>query len=700
MSRPLRVLIIEDSEDDVALVLRELRRAGYEPEFQRVETAEEMKEALAGQKWEIVICDYAMPRFNAPAALRVLRESGIDIPFIIVSGTIGEDTAVEVMKAGAHDYIMKWNLKRLVPAIERELREAELRRAKRRAEEELRESENKFRELFHNANDAIFLNRVSEEGRLDKFLEANQVACQRLGYSREEFLGMSLEQIIAPERLDETLEALRQLLAQGHVSFETVHIAKDGSKIPVEVNVRVFTLNRNRVALSVARDITERKRAEEKIYRLAYYDALTELPNRALFIDRVAWGIVQARRNQMAAAVIFLDLDRFSTINDTLGSEVGDRLLQGVAQRLTGSLRETDLAARVGGDDFAVLALVAHAEDGARVAENILEALRPAFEIDDHKLYVTASIGVSIYPYDGDDAHNLLKNAGAAMQLAKEQGGNGYQFFTPSMHTLGLKRLLLESNLRRALERQEFVLHYQPQVEVETGKTIAVEALIRWQNPERGLVAPGEFIPLAEDTGLIVPIGEWVLHTACSQCKSWQKLGFPQARVSINLSARQFQQPNLVQLIADALAGSKLDPNCLELELTENVVMKNPEQAAATLRRLKEIGVSISLDDFGTGYSSLSYLKNLPIDGLKIDRSFVRDLTSDPNDAAIIMAVITLAHSLKLKVIAEGVENEEQLSFLRLLRCDAVQGYFYSRPMPAEAVREWLFKGQYTAGAT
>lgn len=700
MGRPLRVLIIEDSEDDVALVLRELRRAGYEPEFQRVETAEEMKGALAGQKWEIIICDYAMPRFNAPAALRVLRESGIDIPFIIVSGTIGEDTAVEVMKAGAHDYIMKWNLKRLVPAVERELREAELRRAKRRAEEELRESENKFRELFHNTNDAIFLNHVAEDGRIAEFLEANQMACRSLGYSREEFLGMSLERIIAPERLDETLEALRQLLAQGHASFETVHIARDGSKIPVEVNVRVFMLNRTRVALSVARDITERKRAEERIYHLAYYDTLTELPNRALFIDRVAWGIVQARRSQMAAAVIFLDLDRFSTINDTLGSEVGDRLLQGVAQRLTGSLRETDVAARVGGDDFAVLALVAHAEDGARVAENLLEALRPAFEIDDHQLYVTASIGVSTYPYDGDDPHNLLKNAGAAMQLAKEQGGNSYQFFTPSMHTLGLKRLLLQSNLRRALERREFVLHYQPQVEAETGKTIAVEALIRWQNPERGLVAPGEFIPLAEDTGLIVPIGEWVLRTACSQCKSWQKLGFPQARVSINLSARQFQQPNLVQLIADALAGSKLDPNCLELELTENVVMKNPEQAAATLRRLKEIGVRISLDDFGTGYSSLSYLKNLPIDGLKIDRSFVRDLTSDPNDAAIIMAVITLAHSLKLKVIAEGVENEEQLSFLRLLRCDAVQGYFYSRPMPAEAVREWLFKGQYTAGAS
>ncbi len=700
MGKPLRVLIIEDSEDDVALVLRELRRGGYQPEFERVETAAGMRKALAQQQWEVIICDYSMPAFNAPTALKLLKESGIDIPLIIVSGTIGEDTAVEAMKIGAHDYIMKGNLRRLVPAIERELREAESRRAKKRAEEELRESENKFRELFHNANDAIFLNEVTEDGRIHKFLEANEIACRSLGYSRDEFLGMSLDQIIAPERLDETLEAMRELLARGHTAFETNYLSKDGSKIPVEVNARVFMLKRARVALSVARDITERKRAEERIYHLAYYDTLTELPNRALFIDRVAWGIVQARRSQMAAAVIFLDLDRFSTINDTLGSEVGDRLLQGVAQRLTGSLRETDVAARVGGDDFAVLVLIARAEDGARVAENILKALRPAFEIDDHKLYVTASMGVSIYPYDGDDAHNLLKNAGAAMQLAKEQGGNGYQFFTPSMHTLGLKRLLLESNLRRALERKEFVLHYQPQVEVATGKTIAVEALIRWQNPERGLVAPGEFIPLAEDTGLIVPIGEWVLRTTCSQCKSWQDLGFPWARVSINLSARQFQQPNLVQLIADALAGSKLDPNCLELELTENVVMKNPEQAAATLRRLKEIGVRISLDDFGTGYSSLSYLKNLPIDGLKIDRSFVRDLTSDPNDAAIIMAVITLAHSLKLKVIAEGVENEEQLSFLRLLRCDAVQGYFYSRPMPAEAVREWLFKGQYAAGAS
>jgi diguanylate cyclase (GGDEF)-like protein len=433
---------------------------------------------------------------------------------------------------------------------------------------------------------------------------------------------------------------------------------------------------------------------------LASYDALTDLPNRILFEDRLTQALVLAQRSQQTLGMLFLSLDRFKKVNDTLGHAAGDRLLQEVALRLSGCIREGDTVARFEGDEFALLLTpIGGTKDVVEIIYRINEMLNSPFILDAQELFITASIGISLYPDDGADAHTLLKNAGAALYRAKEQGGGNYQFYAADMNAKAVKRLALENSLRRALEKKEFEVYYQPRVDTSTGQVVGVEALVRWQHPELGLLSPAEFIPLAEDTGLIVPLGEWVLETACAQSKSWQKAGFTPLSVAVNMSARQFQQQNLSLCVARILQETGLDAHYLDLELTESAIMKNAESAVRTLTELKEMGVKIAIDDFGTGYSSLGYLKRLPIDVLKIDKSFVRDATTDPDDAALVMAIIALAHNLRLKVIAEGVETEEQRRFLHLLRCDEWQGYLYSKPLPARAFTELLSQEQNLAFA-
>ncbi|MHB9130783.1 MAG: putative bifunctional diguanylate cyclase/phosphodiesterase [Armatimonadota bacterium] len=441
----------------------------------------------------------------------------------------------------------------------------------------------------------------------------------------------------------------------------------------------------------IMQDVTERKQAEETIRHQAFHDTLTDLPNRVLFHDRLTVALKHAHRNKKKLAVMFLDLDRFKTINDTLGHAVGDQLLQGVAGRLRRLLREDDTVSRLGGDEFTLLLPeITHADDAANVARKILETFRPAFEIDGRELYVTTSIGISLYPNDGLDAQALLQNADTALYHAKEQGRNLYQFYTPSMNARTLERLSLENNLRYALEREQFVVHYQPQVALESGQVIGMESLVRWQHPEMGLVSPAQFIPLAEETGLIEPIGEWVLHEACSQSMRWQHDGFPPLKVAVNLSARQFHQSNLCEMVAKVLQDTGLQPHLLELEITESVAMRNVEYSVMVMRNLKGMGIQLSMDDFGVGYSSLIYLKKFPINTLKIDQSFIRGLNSDPNDEAIATAIIAMAQSLHLQVIAEGVETEEQLTFLRTHQCNGMQGYFFSKPLPSDAFGQLL----------
>lgn len=518
------------------------------------------------------------------------------------------------------------------------------------------------------------------------------------GYTREEIIGQN-SRILKSGKQDETLYyEMWETLTRGEVWRGLLtNRKKDGTLYDVEETIAPVRNSSGRTIRYVAieRDVTERKRVEETIRYLAYYDALTNLPNRMLFNDRLTLALSHARRSRQMLAVMFLDLDQFKIINDTLGHTLGDKLLQGVAQRLTNCLREGDTVARLGGDEFALLLVgITRIEDATRVAQKILEILKPIFSLEGHEFHITTSIGIALYPSDGEDVQTLLKNADTAMYHAKAQGRNNYQFHTATMNSRVFERLTMENSLRRALEREELLVYYQPQLSLNTGQVVGIEALVRWQHSNLGPISPAQFIPLAEETGLIVAIDEWVLQTACIQNRIWQEAGFPPLRMAVNLSAHHFRQRNLIETVAKILEETNLDPKQLDLELTESTIMENAEKAITTLHELKTMGIRLSVDDFGTGYSSLSYLKRFPIDILKIDQSFIRDITTDPNNAAIASLIIAMAHSLKLKVIAEGVETNEQLAFLNSEGCDEIQGYLFSQPLSAETFTILLQKGQ------
>ncbi|MFQ5894839.1 MAG: putative bifunctional diguanylate cyclase/phosphodiesterase [Nitrospinota bacterium] len=434
------------------------------------------------------------------------------------------------------------------------------------------------------------------------------------------------------------------------------------------------------------------KRHEKELSNLAYYDSLTSLPNRQLFYERLHQTVARAKRHGTRAAIMFLDLDEFKRVNDTLGHEAGDLLLQAVAQRMKGCLRESDMVARLAGDEFTVvLDDITQEQDAVRVAQTIIKAFSMPFKVEGQELFFTPSIGISLYPSDGTDVEALVKRADISMYRAKAEGGNGFKLYDRAMEALTFRRLRLENSLRKALEKGKLVLHYQPQADLTTGEIIGFEALLRWEDPEAGMISPSKFIPVAEDTGLIVPIGEWVLRTACWQNKAWQEQGFPPIRVNVNLSARQLREKRLAETVAQILEETGLSPNCLVLEVTESAAMRDADHAIAMMKSLKEMGVKLSIDDFGIGYSSMSFLKRFPIDKLKIDRSFVRGIPADRDDAAITTAIIALAASLKLEAIAEGVETDEQLSFLAAQGCHSAQGYILAPPMPpAEVFAQWF----------
>ena len=435
--------------------------------------------------------------------------------------------------------------------------------------------------------------------------------------------------------------------------------------------------------------LKEKRRYKEQLEYLlqqrTYYDTITQLPNRALFEDRLTQAVGIAKATNQSLGVLFISLDQFKKVNDSLGHGPGDTLLREFAERLKSCIGKSDTVARFGNDEFALLRTgIDGTTDVIETIASLYQVLKFSFDLPGHELVATASVGVSLFPMDGEDPQTLLKNAGAALYKAKRSGGANYQFFTADMHELATKRLALESNLRRAIQNEELLVHYQPRVAVDSLAITGVEALVRWQHPTLGLISPSEFIPLAEDTGLIVPIGEWVLRTACLQGRRWRDQGFAPVPIAVNISARQFHDQDLAQTVIGIVEETGLSPRYLELELTESSIMQDAEFAARMLSRLKHMGISISIDDFGTGFSSLASLKRLPIDALKIDQSFVREAPSDPDDTALVMAIITLGHNLRLKVTAEGVETEEQLKFLQLLRCDEIQGNFFSKPLSAE----------------
>jgi diguanylate cyclase (GGDEF)-like protein/PAS domain S-box-containing protein len=553
---------------------------------------------------------------------------------------------------------------------------------RKQAEQALRVSEERYRDIFE-SNPLPML--VREDGSRD-IVTVNQAAVDHYGYSREEFLRMNVRDLWDPSDRCSNERSVRTESGGAIMHLKRRHVTKDGRRIDVEATARTFELDGRRVWLTVLNDVTERVRAEQKLLHLAHYDVLTGLPNRVLFYERLKQGLAHAKRNGWITGVMFMDVDRFKNINDTLGHDVGDQLLREVSVRLAACVRASDTVGRLGGDEFAVvLANLTAREDAAVVAQKIMKCFSAPIRLSGSEIFVTISTGITLYPDDGTEQDALIKNADAAMYRAKEEGRNTYRYYTPDMSARALRLLTLEGSLRRALERDEFLLHYQPKVAVQSGEITGVEALLRWRHPERGLVPPAEFIPVLEETGLIVQASEWVLEAVCRQLVQWRQAGIAVVPVAMNLSAREFLAPDLGNTIKRILRSHGVDPALLELEITESSLMVNPHEAARTLEYLKQLGVGLSVDDFGTGYSSLSYLKRFPLDALKVDRSFVRDITSDANDAAITLAVISMAHSLGLAVIAEGVETPAQLAFLAQNGCDQVQGYHLARPVPADA---------------
>ncbi len=859
----LRALIIEDQEDDAFLLKRELERI-YELYWRRVDSPQALRAALQEETWQIVLADYSMPQFNGIEALKLIREHDPHLPFIFVSGTMGEEIAVNAIKIGAQDYIVKGQWRRLLPAVERELREAQQRRQLQRLDAKRRAIEARFQMVLSTAADAIIL--VDSRQHILAF---NRGAERTFGYRAEEVLGQPVECLI-PRRLrrdhhhhvEEFAADLHETrtMSQHRLAYG---LHRDGHEFPIETTLSKLVIDGELTFTVILRDVTDRKRseddlrllqavtqtaseaqdlssalnailanlcktagwslgqawlpvtgsgslicasawhgeesglesfrqasldcrvdpgedipgriwvdrhplwivdvcahgnflrtqaaevsglhtalavpvmagdkaiavleffsrerrppddrmigifstvatqvagviqrrqAEERLHHLAYYDTLTNLPNRLLFIDRLKQTMVEARRHRRQVGVAFLDLDRFKTINDSMGHSAGDELLKAVALRLAESMRPGDTVARLSGDEFAlILADMNRAEDAAHVARKILDDFNHPFYVDGREIHTNASLGLTLYPSDERHVEGLLRNADITMYRAKESYGNTYAFYSPDMTARAHERLTLESDLRRSLEQGELALHYQSLVDLRSGHIIGVEALLRWWHPVRGFLLPQDFIGLAEETGLIIGLGEWVLEQALRHQKLFTQAAGTSLRIAVNISPRQFQHNNLLKTVKQALATSEVDPTCLDLEITENLLLENTEVAIATLHELGQLGVRFSVDDFGTGYSSFAYLKNLPISQVKIDLSFVQHMTVNPNDAAIVEAIISMAHSLGLQTIAEGVETPEQLDALCRLGCDVGQGYYFNLPMAAEEVAHRLAQRQ------
>lgn len=814
MRKALRILIVEDSVEDTALLLRELRQGGYEAAFERVDTPEAFSAALDRQSWDIVLANYAMPYFSGAAALTLLKRSGSDVPFIFVSGTMGEDVAVEAIKSGADDYVMKSNLKRLLPIIQRELREREVRREHKRAEEKLQQSEERFRQLTENitevfwmcspgmkellyispgyekiwgrsckslyerptswldaihpedrervthaamtdpilgdydeayriirpdgsirwihdrafpikdvsgqvyritgiaeditqykqaeeaarksearyrtlaeaAHDAIFL--IDSEGTLQY---VNGFAAWQLGYYPEEIVGKRYDELFPPPVAETQKRNIRKIVETGEPLYTEEELTFHNQKI--WMSIRMVPLKNEQggveAILDIARDIGERKRTEEIIQRIAFYDTPTGLPNRNKLYNHLLETIQADGGRGIRMALLLMDLDRFREINDTLGHHRGDLLLQQLGERLRKATFDRDMVARLGGDEFAILLVkLTNVEDIHLVLGKIARALEAPFVIEEIPIAVETSIGIALYPDQGADPDTLIRRADVAMYAAKKSG-SGHLFYAPDIDRYNPQRLALMAELRQAIEQSQLVLHYQPKIRLADRKVFGVEALVRWKHPQHGMIPPDRFIGPAEQTGLIYPLTHWVVQAAVRQCADWRQAGIAMT-VSANLSTRNLLDPKFPETVLELLQTSGLMPEQIEFEITESAIMTDPTRAREVLARLQKVGIKFSIDDFGIGYSSLSYLRKLPVHAIKIDKSFVLYMVQNEGDMKIVRSTIELAHNLGLEVVAEGVETEETLDRLIEMGCDAAQGYLISRPIPKEELAGWL----------
>jgi diguanylate cyclase (GGDEF)-like protein/PAS domain S-box-containing protein len=678
-----RILLVEDNAGDARLIQEMFR--DHHVELSHTDCMRDAEAFLMGHSVDVVLLDLGLPDAQGLDAVRRTIAIASRTPIVVLSGSDDESLAVEAMQRGAQDYLIKGQLeareliRALRYAIERKLIEEALFAEKERAQVTL-----------DSIGDGVICTDL--EGNIT-FL--NRGAETMTGWSLAEILQKPMTEVI--QILDSTTRAASPNLLertklrdriQPH-SSSSLLVRRNGDGIPVEDSVSPI---RDRVGeivgfVYILRDVSATRAMKEQITHSAHHDFLTGLPNRLLLNDRITQSIGLARLHGHHLAVLFLDLDGFKHVNDSLGHPKGDRLLQAIGASLVGSIEAPVTVSRQGGDEFVVLVPeVTNAVDVTTIALRMLKAVEAAHIEDHHDLRITTSIGVSIYPNDGTDAETLIKNADTAMYQAKDGGRQSYKFFTPAMNTRAVQRQRVEEHLRRALERQEFELYYQPKINLISGSISGVEALIRWNHPTLGEVSPAVFIPIAEDSGLILPIGKWVLAEACKHACEWQNAGLPGITMAVNVSAVQFRNDDFLESFMGILDESGLDPRCLEVEVTESALMKRAEPMAFILQTLRSKGIRISIDDFGTGYCSLSYLRKFPLDSMKIDQSFVRQISTTPDETMIVSAIINMAHSLGLRVIAEGVETEEELAFLRERHCEEAQGYYFSRPIPAHAL--------------
>ncbi|MDQ2077924.1 bifunctional diguanylate cyclase/phosphodiesterase [Marinimicrobium sp. ABcell2] len=681
MGIPLRVLFIEDSELDAELTAAELARGDFELQMERVETEDDMSAALADADWDLVICDYRLPRFSAEDALSTLKNSNKDLPFIITSGAVTAEDVVSLLKQGAHDFMDKNALARLVPAVERELRDAKIREQRRVAEQRVRVLSRAIEQS------PVSVVITDPKGHIEY---VNPRFEETTGYTSSEAMGRSLGFTLLDEESASAMDELWSTVSSGvEWRGEFCNVKRDGQLIWEAVNVSPLTDPQGTLThyVVIKEDITVRRSYEEQLLRQAHYDHLTGLANRVLLMDRLTVALENAARTGQQTALLGIDLDHFKNVNDSLGHSVGDNLLKEAAQRLSSCIRGGDTLARMGGDEFVVvLPQITNLRDVHKIAENIVRQFERPFTIIGKDYFVTSSVGIALYPEDGGNPHLILRNADLAMYKAKDLGRNQYHFFTEDINQRLMQRLELETRIRHVITKDELLLHYQPIYNLSDNSVAGFEALVRWRQADGSLRMPGDFIPVAEDIGIIQEIDSWVLQAACKETSSLLNQQPGELRLAINISPRQLEAPGYADFVRRQLSLNHLKPSQLELEITERVLVNDAEATRTNIEALCNLGVRLSIDDFGTGYSSLGYLQKYPFHTLKIDRSFVSNISENPNARRLIETIITMAHGLDMEVVAEGIESEQERRFLMEHGCDQAQGFLLSRPLPLHDV--------------
>ena len=697
--------------DDDPVVLRSLKdllaTRGY-----KTDSAIGGQEAICrldSNEYDLVLLDLHMPYVNGHDVMAHIKDNKLDTSVIVVSGETSFEAARDACAKGAYDFLRKpYATEELIITIHNALKEKRLEKNNKKMNAQLRESERLHRYLVNTSPDIIYI--LDKDGH---FTFINERIETLLGFEKTELIGKHYSILVHHDDLEAAKYVFneRRIGKRASTNVELRLKCKDDGAprffetrtVPIELSsMGIYNTGPDKKktylgTYGVARDITDRKIAEDTITFQAYHDLLTKLPNRALLRDRLGLAISQAKREREMLAVMFLDLDRFKNVNDTLGHMIGDELLQQVSNRLRSCVREGDTLARFGGDEFALLLpKINHSrEDVENIAEKIINVLKQPFSVDGHELYVSTSIGISLYPQDGINMDTLIKNADIAMYHVKGQGKNGYQFYSNDMNKPYFKNLSMETGIHKALEQEQFSLVYQPQINLKTGDIVGVEALLRWEHPEHGNISPSEFIPFAEESGLIVKIGEWVLETALNELKGWRDAGLPEIRMSINMSARHIAEKSFVPSIRNILRRLELPGDALEIEITENAIMDDMDDIVRKLKQLADMDVTIAIDDFGTGYSSLSYLHKLPIQTLKIDRTFLKESRYAKDDHTIVNTIVAMAKGLHLNVIAEGVETQSQLDYLREIECHEAQGFLFGKPLTPDIISQLLIQEPY-----